>query len=156
MKNKTKTIIGVVAVIIIIVAAVAYYSTRENKEGQNVEQEEVEAVLPSGTQALSARHSFVAGKHIVAGEVKVPTPCVVLETAVRIAESFPEQVTIDFTATSDGEICAQVIDTRRFKVEFDASENATIKATWNGKPIELNLLKASASALEAFNIFVKG
>ena len=108
-------------------------------------------------ERITAKHQFKNGTHIVAGQVNSPTPCHLVTTSARVAESFPEQVTIDFKETSSGEICAQVVTTNRFKIDFQASENATIKATWNGQPVELNLIPAGANEdLINFEIFIKG
>ncbi len=105
---------------------------------------------------ITAKHQFKDGKHIIAGEVNLPTPCYVLDTQAMVAESMPEQVTIAFSATTQGEMCAQVITVDRFKVEFSASKDAVIKATWNGKPAKLNLIPAGADEdLDNFEIFIK-
>ncbi|MFZ2484651.1 MAG: hypothetical protein WAX80_01725 [Minisyncoccia bacterium] len=105
---------------------------------------------------ITAKHQYKAGKHIVAGVVNLPTACYVLTTSARVAESSPEQVTIDFVANTSGDICIQVITSERFKVEFQASAQAQIKATWNGVPVELNLIEVSASEdLEEFELFIK-
>ncbi len=122
-------------------------------------------VLAEDTEAMriDAKHQFKnglpaqTGKHIVAGSVNMPTACYTLTTQATVAESMPEQVTIAFTTSTSGDICAQVITAERFKVDFTASENAQIKATWNGKPAILNLIPAGADEdLTNFEVFIKG
>lgn len=106
---------------------------------------------------ITAKHQFKAGKHIVAGEVNLPTPCYLLDTSAVVAESMPEQVTLKFTATTQGDMCAQVVTTERFRIDFTASEGAVIKATWNGKPAKLNLIPVGPNEdLTNFEIFLKG
>ena len=106
---------------------------------------------------ITAKHQFKAGKHIVAGEINLPTPCYVLNTDATVAESMPEQVTLRFNSTTQGEMCAQVVTTERFRIDFTASEGAVIKATWNGKPAKLNLIPAGPNEdLNDFEIFQKG
>lgn len=106
---------------------------------------------------ITAKHQFKNGSHIVAGEVNLPTPCYALDTKAVVLESLPEQVTLEFTATTQGEVCAQVLTTERFKIDFKASEGAIIKATWNGKPAKLNLIPAGPNEdLNDFEIFQKG
>ncbi|MEK7585298.1 MAG: hypothetical protein AAB455_02205 [Patescibacteria group bacterium] len=108
-------------------------------------------------ETITAKHQFKDGAHIVAGEATSPTPCDILSTSAIVAESFPEQVTIAFTSQTTGEVCAQVITSNRFKVEFQASERATIKATWNGQPVELNLIPTTTNEdLGEFELFIKG
>ena|SRR3989344_5591656 len=108
-------------------------------------------------ETITAKHQFKDGKHIIAGDVNMPTPCHILTTSAQVAESFPEQVTIQFVSRTSGEACAQVITPARFKVEFTASENATIKATWNGAPVSLNLIPAlPTDDLDNFELFIKG
>ena len=117
----------------------------------------------TSSMRITAKHQFKpgvsvnSGEHIIAGEIDLPTACYVLGTNAIVAESMPEQVTIAFTATTQGDVCAQVITTERFKVNFTASKDAVIKATWNGKPAILNLIPAGANEdLDNFEIFIKG
>ncbi len=106
---------------------------------------------------ITAKHQWKNGTHIVAGDVNLPTPCYILNTNAVVAESYPEQVTINFVASTQGEACAQVVTTERFKVDFQASEKAIIKATWNGKPAKLNLIPAGPNEdLNNFELFLKG
>jgi hypothetical protein len=77
-----------------------------------------------------------------------------LSTKTTIAESFPEQVTIAFTSVfDDSKICAQVVTATQFKVDFMASENASIKATWNGIPVTLSLTETRGDQEPDFEIF---
>lgn len=106
---------------------------------------------------ITAKHQFEDGHHIVAGELDLPTPCHILDWNVVVAESYPEQVTINFTETTQADTCAQVITPARFKVEFDATGTAAISATVNGKPAVLNLIPAEPGEdLNDFEIYIKG
>ena len=102
---------------------------------------------PPAHEAITAKHQFKAGKHILTGEVNLAAVCYSLTTNTQIAESYPEQVTINFITTKKpGDVCAQVISPAQFKVEFSASEKASIKATWNGEPVELKLVPVASDA----------
>jgi hypothetical protein len=152
-------IITVIIILILIALGMYYFAPDSFKFWQNQTAAPIEAILPTAPQheRITAKHQFKNGSHVVAGEVNVPTPCHILTTSAHIAESFPEQVTIAFVSQSNAEFCAQVITTARFKVDFNASENATIKATWNGSPVELNLIPAGANEdLSNFELFIKG
>lgn len=153
------------AIIVLIVLAPAYYfyAPEDMKFWKSDTatvtppmNEPADSVKPMD-ERITAKHQFKNGTHIIAGELNQPTPCYVLSTDARVAESYPEQVTIAFTSKTSGDICAQVITADRFKVEFAASENAVIKATWNGNPVELNLIPAGANEnLDNFDVFIKG
>lgn len=112
-------------------------------------------------ELINAAHQYNndEGLHIVAGETDVPTPCHLLETDVTIRESSPEQVTINFTSSVEDsdEICAQVITSRRFKATFEAGPDASLDATYNGQPVELNLQEVGPDEdLEEFEVYTKG
>lgn len=171
MQNNKKMIIGVVAAVVIIALGTTYYlSTKDNvsnsaanepvnqgqNQGQNSGQNQNNPVLPAGTQTIEAQHSFQNGKHMVAGLVTVPTPCDALDVKTRIMESSPEQVELAFTTSNSGGMCIQVLAGRKFKVDFQASQNATIRASMNGKPVNLKLTPASQKTLEAFEVDIKG
>jgi hypothetical protein len=151
---KKSTIVTIVIVLLVIVGGTSAWlqygrGTDKTPTGDVVEDVE--------TMRITAKHQFKNGKHIIAGEVNLPTPCYVLDTQAIVAESYPEQVTVAFTATTGADMCAQVITTERFKVEFTASKDASIKATWNGAPAILNLIPAGENEdLTNFEVFIKG
>lgn len=158
MEEEKKFPITLVVIIVLIIAGLgwAWWASRDNSSDPSDTASTTDQVAGLG-QLITAKHQFVDGKHIVAGEVDLPTPCSLLETQVDVAKRLPEQVTINFTATSSAEVCAQVITPTRFKVEFNASEDATIEATWNGAPANLNLVPvASGESIENFEVFIKG
>lgn len=160
MTENTKIFSGVaVAILLIIIGGTYYLSSREKiaELTQSPDKELPGAVLSEDAVRINAKHSFRNGKHIVAGEVEVPTPCHSLSVETVIRESSPEQVTLVFNTKSDADVCAQVISSRRFKMEFNAEQNASIGATFNGKPAILNLIEAGPNEdLENFDIYLKG
>jgi hypothetical protein len=106
---------------------------------------------------IEAKHFFIDGVHTLVGEIPMPTPCDLLEATSRVAESMPEQVTVDFTVINNAEFCAQVITGQRFKVSTTASEGATFTATFMGRPVELNLIPAAPGETpDDFELFIKG
>lgn len=110
---------------------------------------------------ITAAHQYDEdeGVHIVAGETDVPTPCHMLSHDVSIAESFPEQVSLNFSSSVEDpdQMCAQVISSQRFKITFEASEEASIQATYNGQDVELNLQEVGPDEnLEDFEVHTKG
>ena len=74
-----------------------------------------------------------------------------------VAESYPEQITINFTVLNNADTCAQVMTEQRFMVEVTASEEATFSATLEGRPVELNLVPAAEGETpEDFELYYKG
>ncbi len=160
MTEKTKTLLGALFVVVLIVVGGTYFlSSREKSDEltQLPDKEVPGTVLSEDAVRINAKHSFKSGKHIIAGEIEVPTPCHSLSVETLFRESNPEQVTLVFNTESDADVCAQVISSRRFKIEFNAEQNARIGATFNGKEAILNLIEAGPNEdLENFDIYLKG
>ena len=156
-----KGIVAGVVVLILIIAGMfifAYIKKSEIEKGPQVTPRTEDTASPySGITRVDAKHFFVNGTHTVAGEIPMPTPCDLLDWDARVAESMPEQVTIDFDVVNHAETCSQVVTQQRFKVTFNASENAVIRATLEGRSIELNLIPAlPGETPEDFELFIKG
>ncbi len=106
---------------------------------------------------ITAKHFFIDGKHTLVGEIPMPTACDLLNWDSAVAESMPEQVTVNFDAINNATNCTPAVTNQRFKVEFTASEAASIKATLEGKPVQLNLIPAGEGETpEDFELFLKG
>ncbi len=106
---------------------------------------------------IDAKHFFIDGVHTLVGEILMPTPCDLLNWDSLVAESMPEQVTVNFDVINTADTCAQTVTPQRFKVTFSASENATMRATLEGRAVELNLIPPGAGeSPEDFELFIKG
>lgn len=88
---------------------------------------------------LVVDHFFAEGVHTIEGTLQTPTPCYIVASDARVAESAPEQVTIAITATATGDVCAQVLASKIFSVTFSASEGAVLSATINGVSVDLDV-----------------
>lgn len=142
---------------LILIGGTLYFAQADNEPENVIEKDDEGEVLSADAVFINAKHQFRDGEHIIAGEIEVPTQCHSLSVETVIRESFPEQVTLNFSSTSEAEVCAQVMSPRRFKIDFSASENATINATWNGAEAVLNLIPAGEDEdLNNFDIFIKG
>lgn len=160
---KTSTIYLIVGLFIAIIAGMIIFSYLAK---QNIEDDMVTAPVeenptlpenPYGVERIEATHFFEDGVHTIVGSIMMPTPCDLLEGAAQVAESFPEQITFNFTVINNAEMCAQVMTEQRFLVEASASENASIQATFMGEPVELNLIPAAeGESPENFELFIKG
>lgn len=156
-----KIVVISIALFILIVAGMFIFAYLKKSEVTEPIVEETptpqEDVEYASITVITAKHFFIDGVHTLAGEIPMPTPCDLLEAEARVAESFPEQVTIDFNVINTAEMCAQVITPQRFMVTASASEGATFKATLMGRPVELNLVPAGAGETpEDFELYIKG
>ena len=73
------------------------------------------------------------------GSVQVPNPCYEVKDEATLAESFPEQVQIRLTTSSDSTTrfeCAQVITEKKFSGELKVSSKATVSIYLNGEKID--------------------
>ena len=111
----------------------------------------------SSITRIDGKHFYIDGIHTVVGEIPMPTPCDLLETNMIVAESYPEQITIDFSVINNAEFCAEVVTPQRFKVSGAASPAATFKALFQNRNVELNLIEAEAGETpDDFELFIKG
>jgi hypothetical protein len=150
-----------IALFVVIVAgmfAFAYMKKQElNTATLKTEDTAVPKVAYADLTRITAKHFFIDGVHTFVGEIPFPTPCDLLESSATIAESFPEQITLDFTVVNNSELCAQVETLQRFKVEAQASDKATVQARFMGRPVELNLVPpAEGETPDDFELFIKG
>lgn len=88
--------------------------------------------------------------HTYKGTITLPTPCHTLQTMIVIAESYPEQVTLDLTSASNAPVCAQVVTEKEFTAQFNASPNHTIRLTMNGKEIPIEVVDGNPSRTPPF------
>ncbi len=106
---------------------------------------------------ITAKHFFIDGVHTLVGDIPLSTPCDLLEWNAFVAESYPEQVRIDYSTLNTSEDCIQVITSQRFKVTFTASADADISARFNTNNIPLNLIPAAPGETpDNFDVFIKG
>lgn len=157
-----KTIILISTLFIVLIAGMFIFAYMKRAEIQQpVPEEQVPIEVPTDPYAdiarIDAKHYFIDGTHTLVGEVVVPTPCDLVEAQATVAESAPEQVTIDFTVVNTAESCAQVQTPYRFRTDFVASAEAVIAGRFMGRSIELNVIPAAPGEVpEEFELFSKG
>lgn len=153
---KQSYIIAVVAFIVLL-AGVVFFGFSGNKEDTNPTPSTPDAADNRPEVTINAKHQWKDGTHTVAGEIEMPTPCHIIDNAVEVAESFPEQIRIYFTMETNADVCTQVITPARFKIDIQASEMASIEAKLNGEKAVLNLIEAGPDEdLDDFELFIKG
>jgi len=160
MEHKKIIIAG--ALFFVIVAGMFVYTAMKknelNKPAPSVATTTDTVSTPySSITRIDAKHFFIDGTHTVAGEILMPTPCDLLNWDTRILNFKPEEAMIDFTVVNHADSCEQVVTPQRFKVSFSADENVIIKATLQGRPIEMNLIPAlTGESPDDFELFIKG
>lgn len=143
---KNHGIIAAIVIFVLIIAGMFTFAFLKKSEITAPVSNTPETPAPTPYDSitrLEARHYYIDGTHTLVGEVLMPTPCDLLNWNTTIAESMPEQVTVDFVVVNTADMCAQVITPQLFSVSFDASENASIRATLNGRALELNMTPAA-------------
>lgn len=119
--------------------------------------EENESTQYDSITRVTAKKFYIDGIYTLVGEVVLPTPCDLLESEALVAESMPEQVTVDFTVINNSETCVQQVTAARFMTSFEASAEADIQARFQGRKIEFNLIPAAPGETpEEFELFIKG
>ena len=156
-----KDIIASAIVLSLIIAGMFAYTYFKKKELQDIPkntaiQTDVESPYASIT-SIDAKHFFKVGMHTIVGVIVMPTQCDLLSWSVHSDKTDQQSFTIDFTVINHSTDCEKISTPQRFKVSFEGSEAVAIQATFQGKPIILNLVPGSPDEFpEDFELFIKG
>ncbi|NCN11813.1 hypothetical protein GW937_00650 [Candidatus Kaiserbacteria bacterium] len=157
-----KSIVLIVSIFVLIVAGMFIYANLKKAEiaetSATPNEETVAVDVPyDDITRIDAKHYIIDGVHTIVGEISMPTPCDLLEAEAVVMESYPEQVSVNFSVINTAEVCAQMTTEQRFKVSFSASPEAVITAKFMGRAVTLNLIPAGANEKpEDFELFLKG
>lgn len=159
-----RSIVLVVVFFALVVAGMfifAYLKRSEIKEPAIVAPvtngEGDETVLYPNITRIDAKHYYIDGVHTFVGQIEMPTPCDLVTAESSVAESYPEQITLNFNVINNAESCVQVITGQRFMVSASASKEATVKAKFMGRDVELNLIPAAPGETpDEFEVYIKG
>lgn len=106
---------------------------------------------------INAKHFFIDGVHTIVGEIPMPTACDLLNWDSKVDDSVPPQAMIDFKVVNNTDSCPEAITPQRFKVSFNATLDIIMKATLQGRAVELNLIPAGEGETpDNFELFIKG
>lgn len=155
-----RTVVLAILLFAVVIAGMFVFAFVQQRNGDandaNTEEPTDDGAY-AGITRIEGKHFFEDGVHTVVGEIPMPTPCDLLESDARVAESMPEQVTLSFSVTNNAEFCPQVITPQRFKQSVTASEQATFRAELEGREVELNLVEAApGESPDDFELFIKG
>lgn len=155
-----QAIISIIIFLLVIAGMFGYasYKKQQMAPAEEVVPEEVVETTPyDHITRVDAKHFFIDGTHTLVGEITMPTPCDLLTHEEMIAESFPEQVSINFDVINNAEFCAEMETAQRFIVSVDVSEEASFRAFLKGRELELNLIPAAEGETpDEFELFIKG
>lgn len=158
--NKRVVIISIVALLVVVggMFGLAYYMKDKDMTTDEPPVVVEEESPYDDITRVDAKHFFEDGTHTVVGEVFLPSVCDLLDAETMIAESFPEQVTIELSVINNSTTeCEPATEPQRFMVTFDADAEATIDARFMGRDIVLNLLPpAEGETPLDFDLFIKG
>ncbi|KXK26483.1 MAG: hypothetical protein TR69_WS6001000487 [candidate division WS6 bacterium OLB20] len=96
---------------------------------------DVKTTFTDEERGISVEFSYGNGRYYYYGTVTTPTPCHKVLVDTRIAESFPEQVTMDVTVEATDAVCAQVIAEQVFSGEIQVSEQASLTLLFEGTEV---------------------
>ncbi len=84
-------------------------------------------------EGLKLELFFLDNHYVYYGNAQLPNPCYDLTVNSVIAESYPEQVTLNLvTRNNPGKVCAQVVSSKIFSGSIEVSENAVFTVNYNG------------------------
>lgn len=135
--NKVGAIIATLVVVILLVAGV--YSVVNWKKNQ-AEDDKPVAGSDYYVSVIDVKHQYRDGKHVYAGSLDLPTPCYSLDSSIGKDTETSATIKLD-TMRSEEEMCAQVISTKKFKLETSGSGTLSVKGLLNGKPLQLNIFE---------------
>ncbi|MCA9361235.1 hypothetical protein KC845_01615 [Candidatus Kaiserbacteria bacterium] len=159
--NKQSLIAVVVIFLLIVVGLFAFTYIKKQEMVNNTEPETDNDVISQvdkyNVSEITGKHYFIDGTHTIVGEIIMPTPCDLLDTDVMVAESYPEQVTIDFGVINTSQNCEEKLTSQRFSVTAKVSEEATFNARFMGERVTLNLIPAGEGETpDEFEVYIKG
>lgn len=142
----TRSIILVITLFVIIVIGMVIFAVLKSHELTTSPAYVVVATSTKSTNSyginkIEGTHYFNDGVHTVAGELRMPTPCDLLDATATVTDN-GLNVTLTFNVINRSDYCAQVETESRFKVSATAAKEANFTATFMGQPVILNLIEA--------------
>ncbi len=154
MSNKQKTIVGLVILLVIVFVIVLIRS--KGAATVNETPNDTTSVVEYA-DVVTVRHQYKNGVHTYAGDFRLPTPCHTLQSAIAAGSGRMVNF-LTFTSTYPSDtMCAQVITTKGFKLSVENNPEAKVEATFNGKPLRLNIIEVGPNEnLDDFEVNYKG
>lgn len=90
-------------------------------------------------ESVTVSRTYAQGTHTLRGSLMTETACYDLRHTETIAESFPEQVTIDMEVSAFSDHCLETPTRIPFEVQVSASPQAIFRMRINEESVELNI-----------------
>jgi len=152
----TKVIAVVIALVLLAVALFVYTLVSAPADTEPVDTTETATQEDADTEIITAKHQYQDGVHTIAGKAEVPTPCHRLVTEPFFTQADSTNVEVRFSTLLEGEECPSQPFEVPFLVSFEAPEDVTISATWNGNAIRLNLVPVAPGETIDDELYIKG
>ena len=151
-------IILAVLVLLILIVGMFIFTYLKKNELNEVEPTSTQTSLSNNLYSdigtIQATHYIKDSDHVLVGTMLLPSACDILGWDVMVAESYPEQVTINFQTENYTQECIDTERAKEFKVLFTASKDAVIRVKFEGRPVTLDitesLLLEPSESLELF------
>lgn len=151
----------IIAVCVLIICAIGifiYASISSSRNGATLpprsevipEEEENSDVI------VTAKHQYKDGVHTIAGTATVPTPCHRLIAEPFFTSNEEAVVEVHFSTLIEGDTCPSQLHDAAFRVSFEAIKDVSIRATWNGDPVRLNLVPVGPHESLDAELYIKG
>ena len=140
MENSKPLVIGAIIVAVLVIGFVLFQGSTKGGEEPPVGVTATPETMPL---TVNAKHLYKDGEHTYRGIVETPTPCYDVAATAKATSDY-NVYQIDITSKDRGGVCAQLITDKDFEVSFKAPVDAPVRATLNGKLVELNLLEVES------------
>lgn len=141
-------VIGIIVLAALALFAYTVYMSRSTKTSDEMAAAtNTSQTLSPSSVIVTAKHQYNEGRHIIVGQLSVPTPCHTLTAEpFFVGGASSTNVTIRFTTKQPDPqtVCAQVEAEKPFNVTFQAPKNITISAEINGTIARFNLIEVPA------------
>ncbi len=151
-----KVISLVILLVLVAVALFVYTLVSAPADVENIVENENMTSVVVEEHMLTAKHQYLEGVHTVAGKTEVPTLCHRLVSESFFIKEDQSEVEMRFNTLLEGEECTNQLFEVPFRVSFEASEDVSISATWNGEPVRLNLIPLQSGETLDDEIYIKG
>jgi hypothetical protein len=142
MKNYGLLFITVLTLIVVGMFFWTYYpQTCEYCYVYDEGEEEILKIVFPSDDVLPVTRVFENGMHIVTGSLLLPDACYDIIGLTVVEQELPEEVTIDLRTVRTQENCAQVVTSKVFEVDFQASELVLLNMRINGRFVSIEYLE---------------
>jgi len=158
MKKSTIWTIIVVIIAILLIGIFSSINAKEEAENPNSREEAMENDN-NDFENINTKHQYKDGEHVFVGTLNLPTPCNSFNAEViNHEEGENPEIKLTVNDLVEGEICAQVITQKDFKITYVSDNpNQLFDVTLNGSPVELNLFEVSPDEnIDTVELFIKG